>query len=505
MQRIEAREIFSLVMMILSFLVVAPSQIHAADPQTLENGISLYKQENYDEALLLLRKALEEDPNSSLAAYYLGITYKQVQNYKEAKEQLINAVSLTPKIKEALLELVEVLYQLGELNKAKSYIEIAEKENIKPPQIAFLKGLVLVKNGENLDAITAFERAKELDNTLTQAAEYQIGLANLKQKRFEEAKKAFKDIIVLDPNSDLAQLSNEYMEALKRKETAERPFRATLNVSGQYDTNVLLKPGDDTLAANITNESDWREVVTFMGQYRQKVAEKLTIEPQYSMYFAHQNKLGAYDVLSHTVSVTPNYYLDKATLGVTTSYNYTEVGREKYLTTIGVTPLANLIVGKNHMFQGNFRYQDKNYARTATIADENRDSNDYGGGLGYFFFFAENKGFLGLNYNLNKEDTEGLNWQYSGNRLTASVLYPFLKKFRLSLAGDAFLQNFDNTNSIFQVKRDDKVFTASSMLAYNFWKAAEFQFRYTYVKDHSNIGVYDYDRSIYSMGIEYKF
>ncbi len=498
-------EIFCLVMVISFFLAVTPSQAPAADSSTLEKGILLYKQENFDEALPVLKKAKEEDPKSALAAYYLGITYKQLQNYKEAKIQLIDAVSLTPKIKEALMELVEVLYQLNELNEAKSYIEIAEKENIKPTQVAFLKGLVLLKNGENLDAITAFEKAKELDNTLTQAAEYQIGLANLKEKRFQEAKKAFKDIIVLDPNSDLAQLSNEYMEALKRKETAERPFRATLNVSGQYDTNVLLKPGDDTLAANITNESDWREVVTFMGQYKQKVAKRLTIEPQYSMYFAHQNKIGAYDVLSHTVSVTPNYYFDKATLGITTSYNYTDVGREKYLTTISVSPLANLIVGKNHMFQGNFKYQDKDYARTPTIADEDRNSDDYGGGLGYFFFFAENKGFFGLHYGINKEDTEGINWEYLGNRFTASLLYPFLEKFKLSLAGDAFLQNFDNSNTIFNVKRHDKVFTASSMLAYNFWKAAELQFRYTYIKDHSNIAIYDYDRSIYSLGVEYKF
>ncbi len=499
------REIFCLVVVILFFLAVTPSQAPAADSPTLEKGILLYKQENFDEALPVLKKVREEDPKSSLAAYYLGITYKQLQDYKEAKKQLIDATSLTPKIKEALLELVEVFYQLGEFKEAKSYIEVAERENIKPPQIAFLKGLVLLKNGENLDAITAFEKAKELDGALTQAAEYQIGLANLKEKRFQEAKKAFKDIIVFDPNSDLAQLSNEYMEALKRKETAERPFRATLNVSGQYDTNVLLKPGDETVAAGISNEADWREVVTFMGQYRKKFAERFGIDSQYSMYFAHQNKIGAYDVLSHTVSVTPNYYLDKATIGITTAYNYTDVGREKYVTSISASPQAHLIVGKNHMFQTNFKYQHKNYARRPMIEDENRNSNDFGGGLGYYFFFAENKGFLGLHYNLNKEDTSGPNWEYLGNRITASILYPFLKRLKLTVAGDVFFQNFSNTNTIFRVDREDKVYTASSMLAYNFWKEAELQFRYTYIKDHSNIAVYDYGRSIYSLGLEYRF
>ncbi|MDD5072552.1 MAG: tetratricopeptide repeat protein, partial [Candidatus Omnitrophica bacterium] len=176
--------------------------------------MSQYKRENFDEAVVLLKKARQEDPNSSLAAYYLGITYKQLQDYKLAKEQLTDAVTLTPKIKEALVELVEVLYQLGETSEAKSYIATAEKENIKPSQTAFLKGLVLLKAGENMDAITAFENAKAIDPTLAQAADYQIGIAHLKEKRFAEAKKVFHEIIILDPNSDLASFSSEYMEAL---------------------------------------------------------------------------------------------------------------------------------------------------------------------------------------------------------------------------------------------------------------------------------------------------
>lgn len=496
----------ALPVMVFCIFLLSFFNCNAADvDSSLEQGITLYKKENFDEAVVLLKKARQEDPNSSLAAYYLGITYKQLQDYKLAKGQLTDAVTLTPKIKEALVELIEVLYQLGEIEEAKSYIATAERENIKPSQVAFLKGLVLLKAGENMDAITAFENAKVIDPSLAQAADYQVGIANLKEKRFAEAKKVFHEIIILDPNSDLAGLSNEYMEALKRKEEAERPFRATLNVSGQYDTNVLLKPGDDTVATGISDESDWREVVTFMGQGRKKFNDNLGIDGQYSMYFAHQNDLGAYDVLSHTVVVTPNYYFKNGTLGIASGYNYTDVGRSKYMTTISASPLINYIIGNKHMLQANFKYQKKDFARDPFIPDEDRNSNDYGGGLGYYFFFAENKGFFGLHYGLNKEDAKGVNWRYLGNRFTATVLYPFFKKFKLSVAGDAFLQDFSDTNTIFRVKRDDKVYTVSSMLAYNFWKEAELQFRYTYVRDNSNITVYDYDRSIYGLGIEYKF
>ena len=47
---------------------------------TLEKGIGQYKHENYDEALGTLKTARQEEPESTLAAYYLGLTYKQLQN-----------------------------------------------------------------------------------------------------------------------------------------------------------------------------------------------------------------------------------------------------------------------------------------------------------------------------------------------------------------------------------------------------------------------------------------
>ena len=72
---------------ILFFLLVCfIPEIPAADSSTLEQGITYYRQENFDEALPILQKARKEDPSSSLAAYYLGITYKQLQDYKRDRK-----------------------------------------------------------------------------------------------------------------------------------------------------------------------------------------------------------------------------------------------------------------------------------------------------------------------------------------------------------------------------------------------------------------------------------
>jgi len=494
-----------LVISLFVFSCLLIPRLSAAESASLEQGINYYKQENFDEALPLLQQAQKEDPTSSLAAYYLGITYKKLQNYKEAKTYLIDAVSLTPKIKEALVELIETLYQLDETKEAQKYIEVAETEKIKEAETAFLKGLVLLKEGNNLGAVAAFEKAKQLDGSISQAADYQIGVAYLKEKKFKEAKDVFKDVIVLDPNSNLADFSNEYIKAIKRKEEAEKPYRITVGAAGQYDTNVLLKPSDATVAANITDEADWREVYTGLGEYRLKVTDRFSITPQYSFYRAHQNNLGILNVTSHTATVTPNYNIEKGTIGLPVGYNYTDVGERKYLTTLSATPMLNYLLGKTNMAQFSFQYQKNDFSRSPTIPEENRSSNYFGGGAGWYHFFDENKGFFGLHCGFNKDETEGANWEYFGNKYDATVLYPFWEKFKASIAGEIFTQNFDHRNTIYGVERDDRIYTVSTMLAYNFWKAAELQFSWTFVDDKSSIAVYNYNRHIYSLGLQYKF
>ena len=362
-----------------------------------------------------------------------------------------------------------------------------------------------MKDNKDLDAVTAFKTAKELDSSLASAADYQTGLAYLKEKRFKEAQGVFKDVIVFDPNSNLADFSNEYMNALKRKEEAEKPLRLTFGAYGEYDSNVVLKPSDATVAANVTDKADWREVYTFLGEYRQKITERFSISPQYSLYRAHQNDLGILNVTSHTFTVIPNYNIDKGTIGLPVGYNYTEVGESKYLTTLSATPTLNYMMGKAEMAQFTFQYQKNDFSRTPVIPDEDRDSNYFSGGLGLYHFFKQNTGFFGIHYGLNKDFTKGVDWKYHGNRFDATVMYPFLKRFKASISGEAFLQDFDDINTVFQVVRRDQVYTASGFLSYNFWKEAELQFRYTYVKDNSNIALYDYDRNVYSLGLQYRY
>jgi tetratricopeptide (TPR) repeat protein len=487
-----------------TLIALSEAQQEKINP-TLEQGIAQYKHENYDEALTLLKKAKEEDPKSTLAAYYLGLTYKQLQDYKAAVPHLRDAVTLSPKIKGALIELIDCLYQLGQLEEAKTWIGEAEAEAIRPAQTSFLKGLVLVKDGKEEDAIAAFENAKSLDKSMTQACDYQIGICYLKTKKFVDARKAFKEVALLDPGSNMANFANEYMDAITKREEAMKPLKLSVGVAWQYDDNVILKPSDSSIAANISDKGDSREVYTAKGEYEHRFTDMFGLKGIYSLYYSKQNDLGFYDVMSNNFVLQPNVYFRNSLLSFPAGYTHTIVNDKAYLSSPNANGIYNFMVGNSNMGQLFIRYQYKDYLWDPSTTDEDRTSNDLGGGCGWYLFYAKNKGFLNVRYALNGEDAKGSNWDYLGNRATVTLLHPVIDKLNATVSGDIYVQNFSHTHTIFQKKRNDTTYTVSALLAYKFFKESAIQLQYTYVKDSSNISVYDYSRNIYSVGVEFKF
>ena len=73
---------------ITAVLSVFSQPVMSQDNPDLQRGIAEFRQENYEEALDGLLKARSADPGSSQAAYYLGVTYKNLQDYQEAKKHL---------------------------------------------------------------------------------------------------------------------------------------------------------------------------------------------------------------------------------------------------------------------------------------------------------------------------------------------------------------------------------------------------------------------------------
>ncbi len=499
---INRRRIIILLSALIILMGTAPIFLYAQS--SLEKGVVLYQKENYDEALLQLKKARQEDPASTRAAFYLGLTYKKMEDYKSARIHLEDAMSRDPKIKEALLELVEVLYQLNRLNEAKKWIAVSEALAYKPAQTTFLKGMVLAKAGDNDTALTAFAKSEELDSKLKQAADYQIGMIHLAQKRMDTAQKAFQDVLSVDPNSDLAVYADEYMKAIARRQEAEKNFRGSAGVFAEFDTNVILEPADLPSVEILSDQKDWREVVTSSLEYIKRYGQTFDLRFQYNFYLANEQDLCDYNMHSHTWGIVPNWYHERVVLSVPMQYNYTWVAHKAFLSTFYATPMFSAQLSSSQMAQASCRIQGLDYLRSTT-PDENRTGPRVVPGAAWFYFYAQNKGFVSLRYEMDITMARGNNWDYLGNRLNASVVIPIFDRLKVTQVGDLFIQGFDHTHSVYDEKRDDVVWTFSTLLGYTIVKNLEAQLRYTYVKDNANIRLYNYNRDVFSMGMVYQF
>jgi tetratricopeptide (TPR) repeat protein len=211
----------------------------------LQEGIRQYQLDNYEEAVEILTQAREAEPRSSSAAFMLGLAYKQIMDYPKALAHLREAVTLEPRIREALVELIDMLNRFSGdayIEEAEKWIAEAESAEILPARIAFLKGMVLQKKGKHIEAVEAFDNAASLNAAFTQSAEIQIAICYMKARELAKAKERLQASLLQDPQSDMAEYARRYLDLVERRMDIERPLHLTLGVAEQYNTNLISEP-----------------------------------------------------------------------------------------------------------------------------------------------------------------------------------------------------------------------------------------------------------------------
>jgi Tfp pilus assembly protein PilF len=495
--------------LILLPLLLLPSTVRCESPLLLQ-GIDLYQQENYGEAAKVLENARSQEPRSSTAAFFLGLTYKQLMDYRKALPHLRDAATLEPRIKEALVELIEVLYHLyeeGEMEEAKKWIEVAEREDIFPAKVAFLKGLILAKLGKNSEAREAFEKAKSLDAGLAQSADVQIAMSHLNENQYKMARDRLRAAVQQDPASDLAGFARQYQDLVERRIDMERPVRVTFSTFGQYDTNVVLKPVEGSLAPDITNEGSRVLTSALRFDYLPVFEGPFIFNAQYAVSANwHQRYSTSHDSIMNGLYMAPGYNFGGSALNLALRYNHALVrspSYKRYVDVFSAGPLYRTLLRENQILELFAGYSGSRYEDESLIPEEERDSDKFNSYVNWVWLFKKDA-FFNLKYEYSKEDTEGSNWVNSGHSFAFALTLPLIPKLSLQLSGEAFLQDYRNVHTIFNVKRDDEYYTGTVGLSYALIRDLNLIFQYTRSRADSNLAIYDYERSVYALGFEYR-
>jgi tetratricopeptide (TPR) repeat protein len=503
---VQGKQLFIAIILLICSIIsgLAPAPSYAEN--LLDEGISQYKQESYEEALQSLLKAKSQNPSSSIAAFYLGLTLKQMKKYPEAENHFRDAINLPSPVKDAFLELAEVLYIQDKLPEARGWVMKAEQEGIKPAHALFLNGLILLKEGKADEAINALERAKSLDPLLSQAADFQIAAAYVKKQKYEEARKSLRTLQEMDPSSEIASFAKEYDRALERTVQMYRPWQFRVGLAYQYDDNIVLKPTTDIAGVDISGERDSSIVGTLGIIYSPFINQPYFLNCYYTLYTNSYFHTTSHNLLTQTLTIAPGLNLKNGTLSLPLSYAHVWLSGDNYMGLFKANPTLQIAVNSNNIIQFSVGYDRREMREDSLDSDENRDGNIFSLTAGYYYPFHEGKGIFSLIYEYTNDDTDGKNWANTGHRANMSILIPELfRKTDLILSGDIFLQDYKNTHTVFGKKREDKSYTASATFLITLLKGLYLNLQYTFNRDDSNVAVYDYNRNIYTVGFEYRF
>jgi adenylate cyclase len=201
--------------------------------------------ETFEQAINCFKKALEHDPNYSLASACLGFGY--VFDYQNrwtedpdsslpiAKEYARQAIEKDPK--EPLAHCVTGLCASFEkdLDRATTEIEIALSLN---PNLALahnLRGTVRIYSGQQLEAISDIEQAMRLDPALNSQSIHFLGMAYLLAGKYETAAALLRQRIILMPKTDFSRaLLTSALGHLGEVDEARRVWAELMEINPNY-------------------------------------------------------------------------------------------------------------------------------------------------------------------------------------------------------------------------------------------------------------------------------
>ncbi len=114
---------FGVLLTVLLLSIIFPLHLNAQSYELYTaQGIQKINEEKFDEALELLKKALELSPENPEATYYTAIAYSRLGNYKEAEELFFKTLELDETALNVYLELGRIYYIKSQCDKTAIYL-----------------------------------------------------------------------------------------------------------------------------------------------------------------------------------------------------------------------------------------------------------------------------------------------------------------------------------------------------------------------------------------------
>jgi type IV pilus biogenesis/stability protein PilW len=151
----------------------------------------------YDQAIKEYRKIIKDDPDNMAAIFHIGWAYEEKGDFDQAEVFFKKVIELNPEHSDVYNHLGLIQYHRGEWDLALKEFRIS-LELFEYAEVYYNVSLVYQKKGNMEEAIKAIKKAIEMDPDYAEAWN-QLGNLYLENKDLQEAAQQFEKAIDLDP------------------------------------------------------------------------------------------------------------------------------------------------------------------------------------------------------------------------------------------------------------------------------------------------------------------
>jgi tetratricopeptide (TPR) repeat protein len=487
------------------------------DDVLVQQAVNNIQQENYDEALAQLTEAWAKGAHTPEKAFLFGQVYRLMLNYAKAKEYLQEALRIKPDFRPAQLMLADTFLALDQPKEARPILQKLQAAGHEPGQTAFLLGVAATKEGQYSEALDYFRQA-EAEPKVAQEAKFQASLALAALNRIKDAKLAMEESIALNPQSQTADFAKRYMGVLSQRVEELRPFHITVSSGFDYDSNVTLAPGSGAQVATVSGKGSAVFSQTALLEYTVLPTGPFSVLTQYSYFQNFHPAVEGYDIMSHFMGITPTYSFKNGRFWLPLSFTYMDLQSDKYYTGFLVTPTYLHLLTEKLGLEVGGKFNRQYYWTPVFFSQDDRSGNAWGGNIGLYYFFKKQKGFVQARFGYLYNNTNGTNWNSSSYNLLLSLLWPITEKLKYNMFLDLTQQPFENTfyngatvgniigaPLISQPKRRDQILMFGMQATYELVKGLEAGVHWYFIRDNSNVNLYNYSRHIAGGQIAYRY
>ena len=486
----------------------------------VDRTILAFDEKRYDVALGEVQEALRLDPNNVTALYYLGLISIATDRYPEARSALEKARALRPRD-------LDVAFQLGVLHfneqryaEADPPLRTVFEAQPRRPNLGFYLGFMAYRRKEYREALRFLRANVPSDANFSQLNSFYAALTLGALELPAEARAEMAEAIRLNPTSAIASPGERFRDLLEPAARRERRFQGEVRVGVFYDNNVAVVPNASSdLVARVIREQDRRSEGE-MAALRLAYTWLRTVDWEATVSYAFlqtiNNRLSDFNVQDHTGTVGLTYRNVIGEMayfaGLQVAYDYITLGGDRFVQRPIFQPFFTLVESPGHMTSLVFRTQLKDFRDENVVPAEVRDATNYMAGATHFFRFAGDRHYIKVGYQYDVEDADGDNWSYEGHRILVGgqVTLPW-GDIRLRYDLDVHFRDHTDEHTLLPVtapgtrrRRDRELLHLISLtkdLPYDLSVSLDFL-----IDDNSsNLDVFDYDRTVVSLSLTWRF